>query len=309
MRVDVHQHIWSEPLIEALAARTTLPCIVRSDGVTVLHCGGEQPYVIDLSAESTAHRTALLAEAGVDRALIALSSAIGIEALRRDAATELIEAHLEGVEALGEPFGVWGPVALDAPDPDDVDRLLARGCVGISLPAGALTGHEALEVADPLLERAAALGLPAFVHPGHAPGQQPPEVAVTDPLWWQPLTGYVSQMQAAWLRFATEGRRRHPELVIVFAMLAGGAPLLAERLSVRGGPAVDLADTLTLYDSSSFGPIALHAVAEQVGESQIVYGSDRPVVEPVPNVLDAALKANGARLLSPATEDAALGAA
>jgi 6-methylsalicylate decarboxylase len=230
--------------------------------------------------------------------LVALSSVLGIEALDRDSAAGLIGAHLEGVDALGEPFWAWGPVPLDRPDPDDVDRLLASGCVGISIPAGALAGPEALAAAGPLLERIAERRVPLFVHPGRGPSQRPPEVSLTEPLWWQPLTGYVPQMQAAWLTFAAEGRRAHPQLVIVFAMLAGGAPLLAERLASRGGPDVDARDPQVFYDTSSFGLVAIDAIARQVGESQLVYGSDRPVVDPARTALDASLQANAARLFS-----------
>ncbi len=306
MRIDVHQHIWTEPLIEALAARRTFPCIVRSDGLTVLHSGGELPYVIDVAAESPTRREALMAADGIERALLALSSPIGIEALDRDEASALIEAHLEGVEALSEGFGIWGPLALEEPDPDDVDRLLARGCVGISMPAGALAAPESIVALGPLLQRISERRVPLFVHPGYAPGQRPAEVSLCEPLWWQPLTGYVSQMQAAWLTFATAGRREHPDLVVVFAMLAGCAPVLAERLASRGGPEVDERDAGVFYDTSSFGLAAIDAVARQVGESQLVYGSDRPVVEPSPNALDAALQVNAARLFSGAPARATL---
>jgi hypothetical protein len=86
------------------------------------------------------------------------------------------------------------------------------------------------------------------VHPG--PGRRTGTLAAGDeapahePPWWQALTGYVSQMQAAWLAFATAGRARHPGLTVVFSMLAGGAPLLSERLQTRRGPLVDLNDPL-----------------------------------------------------------------
>jgi hypothetical protein len=56
-------------------------------------------------------------------------------ASRRETLVELIEAHLDGVHARGDGFLAWGPVALDEPDPADVDPLVARGCVGIPLPA------------------------------------------------------------------------------------------------------------------------------------------------------------------------------
>src|SRR5436305_1930674 len=50
MLTDVHQHIWTEPLLERLAARERLPFVRRTDGVTVLHSAAEQPYVIDVEA-------------------------------------------------------------------------------------------------------------------------------------------------------------------------------------------------------------------------------------------------------------------
>ena len=298
MQIDVHQHIWTEPLLDGLEARETLPFVRRSHGLTVLHSAGEQPYLIDVEAEPGERRARLLAQDGLDIALVALSSAIGVEALARADAQALIQAHLQGLATLPDGFAAWGPVALDDPDPDDVDRLLAAGCVGVVLPAGALCGASALARSAPLLHRVAARGAPLFVHPGPEPGgPPPPEASLNEPLWWRPLTYYVAQMQAAWLTFVTLGRREHPGLMVLFAMLAGGAPLLSERLQARGGPAIDLRDPLVLYDSSSFGPAAVETVARRVGAAQLVYGSDRPVAEPVATGRETLLAANGTRLL------------
>src|SRR5579863_7158144 len=253
MLVDLHQHIWTGPLLDALAARDRLPLVRREGGLAVLHSAAEQPYVIDLRSEAPAARTAQLREDGVDRAVVAISSPIGIEALPRESALELIDAHLTGVEALGPEFGFWGPVAVDGADPDEVDRLLDRGAVGISVTAGALAGPERLERLGPVLERVGRLDVPLFVHPGRAPGQRPAEAEFAEPLWWRPLNDYVFQMQAAWMTFAAFGRREHPDLRVVFAMLAGGAPLLSERLIARGGPRIDLRDPNTFYETSSYG--------------------------------------------------------
>jgi predicted TIM-barrel fold metal-dependent hydrolase len=108
------------------------------------------------------------------------------------------------------------------------------------------------------------------------------------------MTGYVAQMQAAWLTFTTAGRREHPHLRIVFALLAGGAPLLSERLSARGGPPIELRDPLTFYETSSYGATAIEAMAEIVGTSRLVYGSDRPVIEPSGNPRWGAILQNNA---------------
>ena len=55
------------------------------------------------------------------------------------------------------------------------------------------------------------------------------------PHWWPALTDYVAQMQAAWFAFLHAGRRAHPRLRVLFAMLAGGAPLQLERYAARRG--------------------------------------------------------------------------
>ena len=56
MTVDLHQHVWTTPLINALARRDRLPFVRRTDGLIVLQSGGELPYVIDNAAESADRR-------------------------------------------------------------------------------------------------------------------------------------------------------------------------------------------------------------------------------------------------------------
>jgi len=296
MPVDLHQHVWTPPLLDALARRDRLPFVRRTDGLTVLHSGGELPYVIDTAAESADRRAELLSSDGAERAVVALSSPIGIEALAHDVAGEVIAAHLEGVLALGERFAAWGPIPVDGPDPADVDDVLRRGCAGVSVPACALAGRDRLDALGPVLERVQSHHVPLFVHPGGVTPRAH-EAPLTDPLWWTALTDYVSQMQAAWLTFATHGRRELPGLTVVFAMLAGGAPLQAERLATRGGPTVDLRDPLTFYDTSSYGPGLVDAMAQWVGFAQLVYGSDRPVVEPVRLPRERDLMENAGRVM------------
>ncbi len=85
---------------------------------------------------------------------------------------------------------------------------------------------------------------------------------------------------------------------IVFAMLAGGAPLLNERLITRGGPRVDLRDPGTFYETSSYGPQAVEMTARLTGAEQLIYGSDRPVIDPQPTGRDRLLQENAAKLLA-----------
>jgi hypothetical protein len=112
-------------------------------------------------------------------------------------------------------------------------------------------------------------------------------------------------MQAAWLAFLAAGRLHHPELRVVFSMLAGLAPLHTERLASRGGPAPYVPDPLVFYDTSSYGPSAVRTLAKLVGAQQLLYGSDRPIVEPgefsMPDRLDWDLIADATRCALGAT--------
>jgi 6-methylsalicylate decarboxylase len=299
--VDVHQHLLGEPLIEALARRTRPPALVsRRDGWT-FRVATEPDSVLAFEATDVDLRRADLAADGVDRALIALSTALGIESLPEEEATALIEAHHQGIEALPPEFAGWGAVPLggDEPDPATVDAALARGCVGITLPASALGTPAAVERLAPLLARLEDHGAPLFVHPGpvlDAPGDLPH--------WWPALTDYVAQMQAAWFAFLHVGRRAHPTLRVLFTMLAGGAPLQLERYAARRGVPAPDPDPLVFYDISSYGPRMIGQVAEAVGAAQLVYGSDRPVVDPARDRLGtdlrtALLTTNPDRLFNP----------
>jgi hypothetical protein len=268
--------------VERLAARRELPFVRLERGLTVLYLAGERPYVIDRTGEDPARRAALVQRDGLDRALLCLSSPLGIEGLCREQATPLLDAYHEGALGLDAPFGVWGAIALDRPEPEDVDRALDRGCVGLSLPAGALAGVDELLRLRPVLDRLEARGAPLFVHPGPGLGSSDRQAgaSLAEPLWWPALTHYVAGLQASWLAFQAVGRPDHPRLRVIFSMLAGLAPLHAERLSARGGPGHLAPDPLLFYETSSYGPLAAGALESLVGARQILYGSDRPVLDP-----------------------------
>jgi 6-methylsalicylate decarboxylase len=267
MPTDVHQHLLPGDLIAALSRCTTTPRISRG----VLHLAGEPPSAFDPADHDPTIRAGL---DDVDRIVISLSSALGIETLPAEEVEPLLDAFNRGILELGEPFGLWGAVGLEDPRPEAVDGLLDRGALGISLPATAIADRRGLRRVAPLLDRLEARGAPLFVHPG------PAYVESAAPSWWPALTSYVADMSAAWHAFATWGRSRHPQLRIVYAMLAGGAPLHAERLVARGGPARAIHDPLAWFDISSYGPLALDAMIRAIGIDRLLYGSDRPVAAP-----------------------------
>ncbi|MEU4204754.1 amidohydrolase [Streptomyces sp. NPDC026294] len=298
MSSDVHQHLWPPQFTDLLRTRRVPP---RLDGWT-LHLPGEPPYAVDLADHDLTARTELARADGLDRALICLSSPLGVEFLPPAEAVPLLDAFHEGALALPAPFGVWAAPCLSAgtPDPASVVRLLRSGCVGLQLPATALPDAAGWMRCAPLLDAAEDLGKPLFIHPGPAPPAPP-----GSPPWWPALVPYLQQLHAAWFAFRAFGRPRHPRLRVCFAALAGLAPLHGERLVARGGRDRGRVDPGVFYDTSSYGTHAVDAVVRAVGIDAVVHASDRPYALPdVPGLgttaVHALRTANPARLLGPA---------
>ena len=279
-RVDVHQHLWPEPLLAALARRSRPPLLRRSAGRWVLRIAGEPEWPVDPRDHDPVRRASLVARDGLDRAVVALSSPLGIEALPAAEAEELLAAYHAGAATLGDRLSAWASAGLARPDPSALADRLDEGFVGLCLPAGALCDPEGAARCAPLLSTLEERGSPLLVHPGPAPWSAPPSTGQGSPGWWPALTSYVAQIHAAWLAFGAWVRPAHPRLRACFAMLAGLAPLHTERLASRGVER-DADDPALFFDTSSYGPRAIAAVAAVVGRDRLVYGSDRPVIDPV----------------------------
>lgn len=273
MRLDLHQHLWTEGLWEALASRSAPPRLRRDPEGWLLDLVGEPPFRLGPAPHDAQQRGAAVVAEGIDRAAVALSSALGVEHLPADEARAIVAAWDADADRFPDTLVAWGSVALTDAAAADVDALLDRGRIGLVLPANALATPAQLDGLGPLLERLEARDAPLFVHPGPAaPGSVVP-----------PLTDYVAAQNVAWHAFVLHGRARHPRLRVLFAALAGLAPLHAERLAARGFPAeaeAALADEHLFYDSSSYGPRALSALAQAVGTDALVHGSDWPYAEP-----------------------------
>jgi hypothetical protein len=295
--VDVHQHLWPPALVAALRARRRPP---RLRGWT-LELAGEPDYVVDAAHHDVDLRAAQAAGDGLDRALVSLSSPLGIETLPPDEAGELLLAYHDGVLALPGPFGGWAAACLTDIDPVALRTQLDRGFVGLQLPATALLDASGYDHAGPLLEVLEAAGRPLLVHPG-------PAVAASAPAWWPAIVPYVQQMHAAWFAFRAYGRPRHPGLRVCFAILAGLAPLHGERFAARAGGRSPV-DPAVFLEVSSYGTRAIDATIRVMGVDALVNGSDRPYADPVRVDLGAAAThalrgANAARLLNPTPKEA-----
>jgi predicted TIM-barrel fold metal-dependent hydrolase len=91
-------------------------------------------------------------------------------------------------------------------------------------------------------------------------------------------------MQRAYLAWLGGLRERYPAVRIVFAMLAGGAPIHHERLIHRGVDVRGSLDPNTLFDTASYGRRAIELCIETFGVERVVYGSDTPVIDSAPTL-------------------------
>jgi hypothetical protein len=271
-QIDVHQHIWPEPLIDALRARTQPP---RLRGWT-LELSGQPDYTVDPQQHDASARAAEAFDDGLELALVSLSSPLGIEFLPAGEAHELLDAYHEGALTLPHPFGAWASAGVTEIDPAALEQVLASGFVGLQLPATALLDDQGYARVGPLLEVLEAGGRPLFIHPGPAADPEWRE----HPPWWAAIVTYVQQMHAAWFAFREHGRPRHPRLRVCFAMLAGLAPLHGERFAARAG-ARTVVDEDLFVEVSSYGTRAVDATIRALGVDVLVNGSDRPYARPV----------------------------
>src|SRR5947209_20126918 len=105
MRLDLHQHLGPEQLLEALRRRAEPPAIEGRNGATVLRLAHEPDGEIDLTRHRPEVRMAALDEASVDRAVVSLSTPLGIEALPAPEAGELIAAYHDAMGELARGAG------------------------------------------------------------------------------------------------------------------------------------------------------------------------------------------------------------
>jgi predicted TIM-barrel fold metal-dependent hydrolase len=273
-RFDVHQHLWPEQLVAALRARSDLPRL-RGNMLEL----DEGSFETDLGEHDLDRRLALLDCYEIDVAVVSLQPTVACEQQ-----PDLAEAYHEGILELVAASG---------------GRLRALACgerregfVGACVSARRLVAG-----VDEVAVELGQAGQVLFVHPGY-PSPAPDEA----PGWWAAVVDYTAQMQAAYVAWLARGRSEVP---VIFAILAGGGPFQLERLRSRGGALTQSQPNIFL-DTSSYGERALAFAAEACGVSQLVHGSDAPVMDPGPtlaalaelNLIDAVAGENPGRLFA-----------
>ena len=256
LRFDVHQHFLPAPVLDVLRARREPP---RLSGRSLELHEGSFPF--DERAHDLGERIALLDRDGVDVAVVSLAPT-----LETEAHPELRDAYHEGMlDVVASAGGRLRALAAGEYRP---------GFVGACVSAGAVVGG----LGDLPRELADAGGV-LFVHPG-----PPVAIAPAAPPWWAAVTDYTAQMQAAYFSWIAGGAERDPDVQVVFAILAGGAPFQLERLASRGMDAGTEPPPGVHLDTATYGRRTLALCLETVGAAHLVYGSDVPVVDSGPTL-------------------------
>jgi hypothetical protein len=273
--VDVHQHLWPDELVAELRARSRAPYLRESVLTTV-----EGSFPLELELHDLERRLADIDRLGIDTAIVSLQPTLGFEQLADEERSRLTSAYHAGITALVAASD-GRLVALGAGE-------VADGTDGVCVGASRLLDLEALA---PLLDELVETGGFLFVHP------DAPARTTQRPPWWTAVTDYADGTKAAYLAWIEDRTERWPDLRVVFALLAGGAPFQLERLRARGADTRRFTGANVLLETSSYGRLALDLCLAGCGAHSLVHGSDYPVIDPTPTM-------GAIRALGKATSDA-----
>ena len=129
---DVHQHLWPEGFLAALRARADAPAVRRDGRGWLIRVPGEPDSPFGPATHDPLVRAADLRATGLERALLCMSTPLGIEALAEDEARPLLDAWHDGVFAAGDAFGVWGALPVHGARPDRRRRAAWRAAPSAS---------------------------------------------------------------------------------------------------------------------------------------------------------------------------------
>src|SRR3954465_2309068 len=105
---DIHQHLWPEGFVSALAARSDAPAVRRDGRGWLIRVPGEPDSPFGTATHDPLVPPPGLGAPGLGPALRCHPTPVGIEALPEDTARPLLDAWPDGVFAAGDAFGVWG---------------------------------------------------------------------------------------------------------------------------------------------------------------------------------------------------------
>jgi 2,3-dihydroxybenzoate decarboxylase len=254
-------------------------------------------------ADLESKRIDAMDEAGIDVQVISHAPSI-LQQLNAEASIELAIAANNGLrEAIDRhPERYAGFAALPTPDPqaaaDELERAVTQlGFKGAMIHGNTHGAFHDLERFWPIYERAEALDVPIYLHPGQ------PMQPVIDAYYGDYLSEFPGLASAAWgytidtanqaMRFILSGVfKRHPNLKIIVGHLGEGLPFLLDRmdeaLTRPGNDGIEFKKTFCEHfyvtTSGFFSTPALLCTILQMGIDRVMFSVDWPFVENGPGM-------------------------
>jgi aminocarboxymuconate-semialdehyde decarboxylase len=291
--IDMHSHYYGV-VVEALRRRTSRPFIAPdADGRDVLNAMTAST-VVSAGYTDVPSRLAYLDAARIDTQLMTFPGSLGIDVMPAAEAAGTIRAFNDDLAAVcrgsaGRLVGLAGlplaDVGLAAAELRRARREL--GLLGAILPGNFFLSIERANVLRPLFAAADEVGALFMIHPGLAPGENPPapfpdcSVYRTSVL---ALQASISQMCLT-LIFG-DLLDSHRNVAIQLVNLGGTLPFVLERLEAIAHSRNPLSPFPSerlrslYYDTASLGPRALQVAIQVFGADRIMLGTDYPILAP-----------------------------
>lgn len=293
MLIDMHAHFYGG-LVDDLRRRSARPHVADdAEGRPVLHAMTAST-VMGPSYTDPAARLAAMDALGISTQLLTFPGALGVDAMPAAEVEGPIARFNDRLAALcaGSAGRFVGLAGLPLADPAAAAREMRRarrelGLAGAILPGGCFASLAASEAVLPVLAAADAEGALIMVHPGVAPGEDPPPAAPDN----GPFRTSVVALQAS---IAQHGLTlvlgdfpgRFPGIAFQIVNLGGILPFVLERLDAVAAsrapgtpfPIETLRRLVT--DSASLGPRAIALALEVFGPDAVMFGTDQPIFAP-----------------------------
>lgn len=288
-RVDIHAHFYPAAYLEAVGhAPGEISLRTEPSGRRVFCRGEAKVAALNPPAVDPSLRLEAMDAAGVRVQALSLTfPSVNFAPLRQgEDLARVANDALAGV-ARGSGGRFVGLAAVPQKDAAlaageltrAVERLGLRGAIVFTNIDGVYLDDPSQR---PLLERAAALGVPLLLHP-----MAPPSTRGMTDYWLTPILGMEFEVMLALGRLIFTGTlERFPRLRLVASHLGGGLPFLQGRMDHGYGVHTDCRQHIAkppsaylrqvYYDAVAFHPPALRCAVESVGADRLVLGSDFP---------------------------------
>ena len=271
------------PLAGAAARRRSTAARARRSSAAcgdgwVLRIEGEPEWPVDPADHDPVRRAALVREDGLDEAIVALSSPLGIEALParrgRGADRRLPRRH---VRACPQALRAWASAGVAAPDPRALGAALDEGFVGLVPARGRPVGPARDRPCAPSQVARGARGARSSCTQARPRGRRLPRAPGCPRGGRRSTVVRRPQMQAAWLRGPRLGAARAPAPA---HLLRRCSPASRRCRPSAWPPAARRRPATTRSRSTTPRPTARgdRRDGRRGRRRALVHGSDRPVV-------------------------------